>query len=150
MKCKITLSIALALSIVLVSLTISDSTSKAQPQQRYRFRTGVLTPAVGQTLRVTVAAGDVNGDALVRFMQTQFGAPVCGGTPPVCRHIAVSQDGTATLMLGADAISFDVPGNGNGVSVVVEGSSRNALVTVMIIDNATGFVAITDHSEFLS
>jgi hypothetical protein len=140
MKRRITLSIALVLSVVLVSLMHSHSTAKAQQPQRFRVATGVVTPGMGQTLRVTVAAGDINGDDAirVRIRWMKYEAAGCSGMPPVCRHTVESQGVTASMTLSrTDAISFDVPGDGNGVNVVVESNSRNAKVLGVVFDTST-------------
>lgn len=141
MKHRITLSIALVLSVVLLSLMRSDSTANAAPPQRYSFATGVLTPATGQTLRVMVGE-DGNGATAVRFRWAQYGAPVCSGTPAVCRHMIDSQGATPVIMSGNDALSFDFNGDGNAVNIAVESNTRNVRVNAMIIDGATGKIVV--------
>jgi len=148
MKRGITLSIALVVSAVLVSLMSSASTANAQQPQRFRVATGVVTPGMGQTLRVTVAAGDVNGDDTIRVRigWMQYGAAGCSGMPAVCRHTVQSQGFTASATLSRpDAISFDVPGDGNGVNVVVESNSRNAKVLGIVFDTSTQRIVSVIH-----
>ena len=67
----------------------------------------------------------------------------------VCRHPIASQGATAPMILNADeAASFDVPGDGNGVRVVVESTRPNAKVVVHLIDVASGkVVAISAPNE---
>ena len=138
MKNKMTLSITLALSLLL-SLVNFPSTANAQQPQRFKFATGVITPGMGQILRVTVATGDVNGDDIrARIGWMRYGAASCSGMPAVCRHMIESQGVTATTTLSrTDAISFDVTGDGNGVNVVVESNSRNARVLGIVFDIST-------------
>jgi|GEM_PF-2747999 len=62
----------------------------------------------------------------------------CSGMPSMCRHTVASQGATLPTALGDDTLSFDMPGNGNGVNVVVEGNSRNVQINAMIFNNATG------------
>ena len=140
MKRKIILSIALALSVVFLSLTSSDSTVKAQQQRRFFvYDTGVITPAAGQILRVTVAPTG-RDPITVRFHRMQYMTEGCNGDG-VCRQIITSRSGVASGQLtGAEAAHIDVPGNGNGVRVVVGSDSRNARVVAQLIDAATGKV----------
>jgi hypothetical protein len=147
MKNRMTLSIALTLSLLL-SLVSFPSTAKAQQPQRFRFATGVLSPGIGQTLRVTVATGDVNGDdtITVRIRWRKYEAAGCSGMPPVCRHTVESQGMTASMTLSrTDAISFDVPGDGNGVNVVVESNSRNVKVLGIVFDTSTDRIMSIIH-----
>jgi len=146
MKTRMTLSIVLTLGLLL-SLVSFPSTLNAQQPQRFRFATGVVTPGMGQTLRVTVAAGDVNGDDIrVRIGWMRYGAAGCSGMPAVCRQTVESQGVTASMTLSrTDAISFDVPGDGNGVNVVVESNSRNAKVLGVVFDTSTQRIVSIIH-----
>ncbi len=146
MKNRMTLSITLSLSLLL-SLVIFPSTANAQQPQRFRFATGVVTLGMGQTLRVTVATGDVNGDDIrARIGWMRYGAASCSGMPAVCRHTIESQGVTAAMTLGrTDAISFDVTGDGNGVNVVVESNSRNAKVLGIVFDTSTQRIIAVIH-----
>lgn len=147
MEKRMTLSIALTVSLLL-SLVSFPSTANAQQPQRFRFATGVVTPGMGQTLRVTVAAGDVNGDDTIRVRigWMRYAAAGCSGMPAVCRHTVESQGVTPSMTLSrADAISFDVPGDGNGVNVVVESNSRNAKVLGIVFDTSTQRIVAVIH-----
>jgi len=65
----------------------------------------------------------------------------CSGTPAVCRHMVTSQGSTPVQTLGAnDALSLDVSGEGNGLSLMVF-ANKDVRVKVMIIDTATGKIA---------
>ena len=136
MKRKTTFSLMLTLSLLL-SLVSLPATAQAAPPQRFRADSGVLTLAANQTLRITVA-GNAGNDAIrVRIRWMQYGAQGCSGMPPVCRHMVVSQGATPFETLGPDdALSFDVPGTGAGVRLVVESNSANARVNGMVIDAA--------------
>jgi len=147
MKRQMTLSIALTLSLLLL-LVGFPSTANAQQPQRFKVSTGVVIPGMGQTLRVTVAAGDVNGDETIRVRigWMRYAATGCSGMPAVCRHTVVSQGFTASSTLSqAEAISFDVPGDGNGVNVVVESNNRNAKVLGVVFDTSTQRVVAIIH-----
>jgi hypothetical protein len=137
---KKTLSIALALSVALVSLMSSDSTAKAQPGGRkFRADTGIVTLGPNQILRVTVAAGDVNGDNVrVRFQRMEYVQGSCGGG--ICRLAAASQTTSdpITLMPG-EAASIDIPNTAFGVRGLLVGLG-NIGVTAMIINTSTGEV----------
>ena len=142
MKRRMTLSLMLTLS--LLSLTNSAPTAHGQPPQRFRADSadsGVITPSPDQVLRVTVAPGFRMDDVSVRFLWAQYGPQGCSGTPAVCRHMIVSQGTTPVQTPGpADALSFDIPGNGNGTRIIVESNSANIAVDLMIIDSITGEV----------
>ena len=134
-----TTSLVLTISafVVMVSLT---ATANAQQPQRFKSATGVVTPPVGQTLRVTVATGDITGDDTIRVRLgwKRYGTTACSGMPAVCSHTVVSQGLTQVMTLSStDAISFDVPGDGNGVNVVVESNSRNVKVLGIVFDTST-------------
>ena len=141
MKRRMTLSLVLTLS-VLLSLVSLASTAKAAPPQRFRFTTGVLTPGMGQTLRVTVVRG--SDTTRLRFLWRQYMTPDCSGMPLVCRHTVESQGATPLVTLNDDdAVSFEVGGNGKGVNLGVESSSKDARVVVQIIDALTGDVTVS-------
>ena len=148
MKRKMKNSIAIALTVLLSVMTFVP-TAHGQPPQRFRADLGVLTPAVGQTLRVTVA-GNAGNDAIrVRLRWMQYAPQGCSGMPPVCRHMVVSQGATPVETLGPDdALSVDVQGSGEGARVIVESNSRNARVVAQIIDIATGKVVSVVAARF--
>ena len=139
MKRRIILSIALVLSIVLVSLMSSDSTVKGQSGSDHAWAT-FATLGPNQILRITVVGNGGSDMIGVRITWTQYMAAGCSGMPPVCRHTVASQGATPVFPLGSDAFSFDVPGNGNGVNVVVLSNNRNVRVNALIIDALTGKV----------
>ena len=144
MKRRITLSIALTFS-VLVSLVSLPATAHATPPpQRFRADSGVVTLGPDQKLRVTVAAGDINGDNAiqVRFRWMQYAEQTCSGMPAVCRHMVVSQSVTPAEALGPeDALSLDLNGAGIGgtgaVRVVVESNSPNTRILGIVFDTST-------------
>lgn len=154
MKRKMTFSLTLTLTLLL-SLVSLPATSQAAPPQRFSARSGVVTPGMGQMLRVTVVPTG-NDTIGVRFRWMQYMAQGCSGMPPVCRHMVANQGTTPVETLTPDdAESFDAQANGAAVQVVVESNSKNARVTFQIIDAATGKVvcAWTDDngspSEFI-
>ena len=138
MKRKMTLSLALTLSMLL-SLVGFAPTAQGQPAQRFRFDTGVVTPSMGQVLRLTVDGMGGADRIAVRFAWRKYMPAGCN-SEGVCRHMVVSQGTTMPETLGGDALSFDVQGTGNGVRVVAESNSPNVQVTVQLIDTATGKV----------
>jgi len=113
MKRKMRVSM-LTTSLLLALMSLA-ATAQAAPPQRFSADLGVLTPAGGQTLRVTVAGGVGNNSIRVRFRWMQYGAQSCSGTPAVCRHMVVSEGATAVTMLDPnEALSLDFPGTGAG------------------------------------
>src|SRR2546430_6796236 len=103
---------------------------------------GVLTPGSHQLLRVTVVPGFRIDDVSVRLRWEQYAPQSCSGVPAVCRHMVVSQGATPPETLGPnDALSSDVPGNGEGMRLVVVSNSKNATVKFQILDATTGSVS---------
>jgi hypothetical protein len=134
MKRKVTLSIAIALSIALLALIKADSTVNAEPPQRFSFDTGVVTLGPNQILRVTVAAGDLNGDGIhVRFRRTRY-------IEQDNIYRIESQTTSAPLTLASnEAAVLDASDLAVWRAGVLT-DSKDARVTVQIIDSATGQV----------
>src|SRR5882762_6248641 len=105
MKRKMTFSLTLTLSLLL-SLVSLPATAQAAPPQRFRADSGVVTPAVGQVLRITISPSTIPngtagiGDIRVRIRWMQYMAQGCSGMPPVCHHMVVSQGTTPLETLG--------------------------------------------------
>ena len=149
MKRKMTLSLTLTLSLLLTLVSL-PATARAAPPQHFSGDTGVVTPGMGQTMRITVSPASLpNGaggnDAIrVRLKWRQYAAQSCSGMPPVCRHMVVAQGVTPVETLGPDdALSTDVQGTGAGVRIVVESNSPNARVLCVIFDTSTQRIVTT-------
>lgn len=142
MKRRITLSFVLTLS-VLMSLVSLPSTAQGQQPQSFSASSGLVTLGEGQTLRVTAAACAIGCvEELMEFFSRLYSAGNCSGSPQVCQHTVVSQGVSARHILGPNgALSFDVQGPG-AVNVTVRSNSRNARLTAMILDTATGKVNV--------
>jgi hypothetical protein len=143
MKRKITLSLVLVFGIILVLLTSSDSPVTAQNQTRYSADTGVITLGQNQILRVTINGGSGDDSIAVRFRQTRYVQTLCDGG--VCKFAVESQTTTPQMISAPNQSSkLDVMANQIGpdaaARVEVLSSSRNARVTVQIIDALTGEV----------
>ena len=146
MKRKMTNSIALGLTVLLAVMTFVPTAQGQQPRRKPVADSGVLTPAVGQTLRVTVAPGFRIQDVSVVLGWMQYGAQGCSGIPAVCRHMVASQGSSPVQMLGADdALSLDVPGNGNGMRVIVFSSDANVRVLFQILGPGGEVVAVRNN-----
>ena len=140
MKKPITLLITLTLSLV-VYLAASAPRAYAAPPQRFHADSGILTPAVGEVLRITVNGAAGNDAITFRFAWARYMPAGCNNDN-VCRHVIQSQGATAPVMLaGTDAVSYDVQGNGNAVRVVVETNSRDTHVLVQILNQQGEVVA---------
>lgn len=143
MKRSITLSFTtLSLLLSLVSLPAPVHATPRPP--RFRADSGVVTLGPAQKLRVTVAAGDINGDNAirVRLRWMQYAEQTCSGMPTVCRHMVTSQSVTPVEALGdEDAVSLDLNGAGIGgtgaVRVVIESDSPNTRVRGIVFDTST-------------
>ena len=139
MKRRTSLALMLALNVL---LSTAGSPLTAQGQQRVRLLadTGVVTLGPNQALRVTVAAGDVNGDDAVSvlFRRMSYTQGACNGG--VCKYALTSQttSGPVTLMPG-EAASAELVATTYGRGVVL-GNSRDVRVTAQIIDTTTGDV----------
>ena len=134
---KMTFSLTLTLSLLL-SLVSLPATAQAAPPQRFKFDSGVVSPGMGQVLRITFNGTSGDDTIRVRIRWMQYMAQSCSGMPPVCRHMVVSQGTTPPETLGpGEALSFDVQGIGAGVRVVVESNSPNARVLGVVFDTST-------------
>ena len=145
MKRTMTTLIAVALTVLLSVMTFFPT---AQGQQRKKpiADTGVVTPASGQVLRLTVNAGSGTDTIAVRFAWKQFAGTTCSAVmgATVCRHSVASEGTSMPMTLGPDeAASLDVPGSGAGVEVLVFSNDTNARVLAQIIDSQTGNVVAT-------
>jgi len=140
MKRRILLSIVLVVSLVSVSLMSSDSRVEAQNQLRVVADTGVITLGPNQALRVTVAAGDVNGDdpLRVRFRQMKYTQGVCSGG--ICKHSVESQTTSAPVTLAPNESAVVNAANYVVWRIVVFGSNRNLRATGAIVNVNTGEV----------
>jgi hypothetical protein len=106
MKRKMTNSIAIALTVLLSVMTFVPTAHGQQPKRKPVADTAVLTPAEGQTVRITAAPGFGVDDVSVVLAWKMYMTEGCSGTPAVCRHMVTSQGSTPVQMLGAnDAIS---------------------------------------------
>lgn len=152
MKRKMRLSLTLTLSLLLSLVSLpAASQATPPPPQRFRADSGVIALGADQRLRVTVAAGDINGDQAirVRFRWMQYEPQGCSGMPPVCRHMVVSQDVTAVETPGPDdALSLELNGTGVGgagaVRVIVESNNPNARVLSIVFDTSTERIIDTE------
>jgi hypothetical protein len=136
MKRKTTLSLALTTSMLLA--LVGFTTAQGQTGRKPVADTGLITLGPNQLLRLTVAAGDVNGDgSAVQFRQVGYMAAGCNGG--VCKHTVVSQSTSApvTLMPG-EAASIDILSNSFGVRAMVLSNNQNVRVDAMIVDTTTG------------
>lgn len=137
MKRRITISVALALGILLC-VVASASTASAQLPADFRTDTGIVKLGPNQMLRVRVAAGDLNADetVTVSFNRMNYTQGPCSGG--VCRLVSA---GTVTAgpytLASNEAVALELVATTYGRSVVMS-SSRNARVTMEIIDRTTG------------
>ena len=137
MKRKMTSSIALALTVLLSVMTFVPT---AQGQQRLKpvADTGVVPLGPNQILRLTVAAGDVNGDGIeVRFGKAAY-MPLGCNNDGVCKHGLSSQSLSAPVMLNpGEAASIDITNSGP-VRGMILSNNQNVRVNAMIVDMTTG------------
>ena|SRR5205823_3398731 len=146
MKTKITLALVLTLSILASPLILTAAVQPAP--QRFRADLGVVTPAPGQALRITISPSTLpngfagTGAINVRIRWMQYGAESCSGMPQVCRHMVVSQGATPVTMLDPnEALSLDFPGTGAGARLIVESDSQDVRVNAVILDAAGNIMA---------
>jgi len=136
MKRQMIISLVLTASLLLTLMGFT--TAQGQPGRKPVVDTGVITLGPNQLLRLTVAAGDVNGDgSAVQFRQFGYMQAACNGG--VCKHTVVSQSTSApvTLMPG-EAASIDILSNSFGVRAMVLSNNQNVRVNAMIVDATTG------------
>jgi len=137
MKRRIMLSLTLALG-VLLSLLSFPGTAQGQTKRKPIADTGIVSLGPDDVLRLTVAAGDVNGDGSeVQFRQVAYTPPSCNAG--VCKHTVVSQSTSAqvTLMAG-EAASINIDSYSWGVRAIVLSDNPSDRVTAMIVNNTTG------------
>ncbi|HKP69292.1 MAG TPA: hypothetical protein VJV05_08410 [Pyrinomonadaceae bacterium] len=146
MKQKLTLLVALALGIALVSLVSWEWTVGAEPPQRFVFDTGLTKVGTGQLLRVSVAAGDFDGDGSVSgtdfvVRRFQYGQGPCTADG-VCRQGIESQSVSDPMRLmpgqGASIVVDPSDPTGNTVRAMVVSNKRSSRVSASIIDTVTG------------
>jgi hypothetical protein len=136
MTSRRTLTLVLMTSMLL-SL-ISFTTAQGQTRRIPIADTGVVSLGPDEVLRLTVAAGDVNGDGdAVQFRQVAYTPPSCNAG--VCKHTVVSQSTSAPVTLMArEAASINIDSYSWGVRAIVLSDNPNVRVTAMIIDKTTG------------
>jgi hypothetical protein len=152
MKHRIILPIALTL-IPLISLVGFAPTAQAQQKFKPVADTGEVTLGANQILRLTVVAGDVNGDGFaVRFGKVSY-MPLGCNADGVCKQSVASQSLSAPVMLNpGEAASMDLTFNGQttGIRAIILSNSPNVRVSAMIIDATTGnIIAFPDISGFV-
>jgi hypothetical protein len=137
MNRKTVFSFALTFSLLL-SLTSFAPARAQQPPRKFREDTGVLTPGLGQILRITVNGLGGNDTIRVRLRWMRYASTGCSGMPAVCRHTVDSEGVTPLETVDPDeALSFDLQGMGDGVRVVVESNSPNTRVLGIVFDTST-------------
>jgi hypothetical protein len=145
MKRKMKSSITIAMSAVLSVLTFVPTTHGQPPARRFRTDTGIITPAVGQVLRITVIIDVDFGPTNVRFAWMKYMPSGCN-SDGVCRHTIESQGATTPVMVDPnEGVSFDVQGTGAGVRVEVESNSRNVRVLGIVFDTNTKRIMAIIH-----
>ena len=136
MKRRISLSIALVLGMILLSLMSSDSSVQAQNSLRSAADSGIITLGPNQELRVTVAAGDVNGDDNIGVRFTQIGYNMCNASPKLCESSRTTSN--AITLTPGEAASFTcVPESVYGVRGVVRSSRPDAKIVFIVFDTST-------------
>jgi hypothetical protein len=138
MKRKVTFSFTLTLSLLLSLVSFAPTAQGQQPPGKFRGDTGVVTPGLGQTLRITVNGTGGNDTIRVRLRWMRYASTGCSGMPAACRHTVASEGVTPFETLDpGDALSFDLQGMGDGVRVVVESNSPNSRVLGIVFDTST-------------
>ena len=150
MKRKMTLLVVLTASML---MSLASFASTAQGLQRLKpvGDTGVVPLGPNRILRLTVAAGDVNGDGFeVQFRQAAYVTEGCSNT--VCKHTLASQSTSAPVTLASgQAASIDIISSNEyfAVRAIVLSSNPNARVNAVIIDTTTGnIIAILGPYNF--
>jgi hypothetical protein len=136
MKRRLTLVITTALVVMMTSLISSDNLTSAETQLRPVAGTGVVKLGPGQLIRVSVATGDVNGDAdiQVRFAQTRYieqGNIYRVNSRNLSPVITLAPDEAATADSVVDAADLVI------WQTSVLSSSRNVRVTAVVVDAST-------------
>ena len=95
---------------------------------------GVITLGENQTLRVSVAAGDVTGDESIRIRLMQIQYAPCQASPKLC---IVSQTTTNPISLNSNEAAIVDAADYVVWRTVVLSNSRNVKVTGIVFDTST-------------
>lgn len=128
MKSRMRVLVALMFSMLLLSVTV-----KAQGLMKPIADTGMLSIGPNQVLRVTVAAGDVNGDDLIRV---RFGRMEYIEQDNVYR-VASSNTSPPISLARGEAASIEIPNTGAGIRGVVLSNNPNVKVLGIVFDTST-------------
>jgi hypothetical protein len=148
MKNKLTISLGLIFSVVMICLMSPLSSVYAQNEIRPAGDSGMITLGPNQMLRLTVAAGDVNGDddIRIRFRRSEYieqGNIYKIGSQSTSAPILLRRGEAASIDIGLDG--------GFGVRGVVLSNSRKVKVTGIVFDTSTWrVVAFVPMSELES
>jgi Flp pilus assembly protein CpaB len=128
MKNRMALSIAVVFSVVLLSMT-----AMAQGGLKPVADTGMITLGVNQVLRITVAAGDLNGDDNIRIRFRRMGYIEQDN---IYRVASTNTSATIALTSG-EATSIDISNLGSGVRGVVLSNNPKVKVLGIVFDTST-------------
>lgn len=128
MKNRVTLSIAVVFSVVLLSMT-----AMAQGGLKPVVDTGMITLGANQVLRITVAAGDLNGDNNIRVRFRQMGYMEQDN---IYRVSSTNTSATRVLTSG-EATLIDISNLGAGVRGVVLTNNPKVKVLGVVFDTST-------------
>lgn len=139
MKRKITLLTTLVMSIVLIAITSSDA--MAQARNRRVFDSGVITPGPNQSVRLSVATGDINSDGYIDLSvrAISYSQGNCEGIVCVLMVHGI-WDATSLGLDSDEAITIDIPNETSGIRLMILTNSKNLRANLFLINNITGEV----------
>ena len=125
----------MVLSMSIITLIVITA-GQAAAQNRFRpvADSGVITLGQDQTLRVSVAAGDVTGDEPIRVRIMQIQYMPCQASPKLCIQ---SQTTTNPITLNSNEAAIVDAADYVVWRTVVLSNSRNVKVTGIVFDTST-------------
>lgn len=123
----------------LVGGAVAQLTAQGPQRQRFTYDTGVVMVAPNQKLRVVISRAMGKGDPWQwRRMVRSYVSQCSDGD---CRLEPAGQQVSSPMTMTADeAASFEVPGTADGARIVLQTTTRDARVSVSIVDRASGDV----------
>lgn len=135
--------LALALAMVVLVLASADSRLMAQQPRRFVFDTGPISLGPNQVARMTavLTGPQTNSGRVVRgrFSRFGYGQGSCEGD--ICVQPLAAGFVYEEIQIGLfEAVSLDLANTGSSVRGTFTANSPNVVVTVAIVDTATGMV----------
>lgn len=147
MKRKITLLATLVMSIVLILMT--SSAAMAQSRANRVLDSGVIKLGPNQSLRLSVAVGDINDDGVpfIGVQTLKYSQENCQGGICVLRYIEQDNLFRRFSLAANEAVIINTPNETPGIRLRVLTRSNNIKCNLFIINDITGEAYMTVQLE---